>query len=72
MSLRHTLLVLTAPPSPNTPPKLLERRSKQLVVLPAETFQGDGPIISTKLLYKPKDSGAPWSSIIGEDGRQAE
>ncbi|MGH0123848.1 UNVERIFIED_CONTAM: hypothetical protein FKN15_063398 [Acipenser sinensis] len=65
-------LTVKTPPSPNTPPKLLERRSKQLVVLPAETFQGDGPIISTKLLYKPKDSGAPWSSIIGEDGRQAE
>ncbi|XP_041126548.1 tyrosine-protein kinase receptor Tie-1-like isoform X1 [Polyodon spathula] len=57
-------LTVKTPPSPNTPPKLLERRSKQLVVLPAETFQGDGPIISTKLLYKPKDSGAPWSSII--------
>ena len=36
------------------------------MVRPVESFRGDGPIISTKLLYKPMDNGVSWSSIIGE------
>ncbi|XP_067369188.1 tyrosine-protein kinase receptor Tie-1 isoform X2 [Channa argus] len=57
-------LTIKEPPVPTTIPKLLERRSKQLLVMPAESHQGDGPIISTRLLYKPEENGAAWSSII--------
>uniref|UniRef100_A0A673MP13 Tyrosine-protein kinase receptor Tie-1 n=1 Tax=Sinocyclocheilus rhinocerous TaxID=307959 RepID=A0A673MP13_9TELE len=52
------------PPYPTTAPKLLSRSSKQLVVKPVDTYVGDGPIISTKLLYKPVDTEDSWSSII--------
>uniref|UniRef100_A0A4W3GW01 receptor protein-tyrosine kinase n=1 Tax=Callorhinchus milii TaxID=7868 RepID=A0A4W3GW01_CALMI len=38
---------------------------KQLIVSPnSEKFSGDGPVRSVKLLYKPKDSSAQWSSIV--------
>ncbi|KAL4635000.1 tyrosine-protein kinase receptor Tie-1 isoform X1 [Arapaima gigas] len=57
-------LTVKVPPCPTTPPKLLERRSKQLVVKPVDTYKGDGPIVSTKLLYKPMETGDSWSSII--------
>ncbi|XP_010870645.2 tyrosine-protein kinase receptor Tie-1 isoform X4 [Esox lucius] len=57
-------LTVKEPPCPITPPKLLEKRSKQLVVMPVESYKGDGPIDSTKLLYKPMNSGDSWSSII--------
>lgn len=55
----------TVPPVPTTAPKLLEKRSKQLLVMPVESHKGDGPIISTKLLYKPVENRDFWSSIIG-------
>uniref|UniRef100_A0A8C1XMY5 receptor protein-tyrosine kinase n=1 Tax=Cyprinus carpio TaxID=7962 RepID=A0A8C1XMY5_CYPCA len=45
-------LTVKEPPYPSTAPKLLSRSSKQLVVKPVDTYKGDGPIISTKLLYK--------------------
>lgn len=57
--------VYTEPPVPSTPPKLLEKRSKQLLVMPTDSYRGDGPIISTRLLYKPVESDNAWSSIIG-------
>uniref|UniRef100_A0A674P3V8 receptor protein-tyrosine kinase n=1 Tax=Takifugu rubripes TaxID=31033 RepID=A0A674P3V8_TAKRU len=44
------------PPVPTTVPKLLEKRSKQLLVLPGETYRGDGPIIFTKILYTPENN----------------
>uniref|UniRef100_A0A8C9W148 receptor protein-tyrosine kinase n=1 Tax=Scleropages formosus TaxID=113540 RepID=A0A8C9W148_SCLFO len=50
-------LCIFVPPCPTSPPKLLEKRSKQLVVKPVDTYKGDGPIISTKLLYKPMETG---------------
>lgn len=53
------------PPYPSTAPKLLSRSSKQLVVKPVDTYKGDGPIISTKLLYKPVDTEDSLSSVIG-------
>ncbi|KAG9351012.1 hypothetical protein JZ751_024901 [Albula glossodonta] len=59
-------LTVREPPCPTTIPILLEKRSKQLVVKPAETYRGDGPIVSTKLLYKPMETGDAWSSIIVE------
>ncbi|XP_063057308.1 tyrosine-protein kinase receptor Tie-1 isoform X2 [Engraulis encrasicolus] len=46
-------LTVKEPPRPTTPPRLLEKKSKQLVVIPMDVYTGDGPIISTKLLYKP-------------------
>uniref|UniRef100_A0A8C1P5T3 Tyrosine-protein kinase receptor Tie-1 n=1 Tax=Cyprinus carpio TaxID=7962 RepID=A0A8C1P5T3_CYPCA len=62
-SFKFTLTV-KEPPYPTTAPKLLSRSSKQLVVKPVETYAGDSPIISTKVLYKPVDTEDSWSSII--------
>ncbi|XP_076026321.1 tyrosine-protein kinase receptor Tie-1 isoform X2 [Genypterus blacodes] len=63
-------LTVKEPPVPSTPPKLLEKRSKQLVVMPVDSYRGDGPIISTKLLYKPMENGDSWSSIIVYSDRE--
>ncbi|XP_048055955.1 tyrosine-protein kinase receptor Tie-1 isoform X4 [Megalobrama amblycephala] len=57
-------LTVKEPPYPTAGPKLLSRSSKQMVVKPVDTFKGDGPIISTRLLYKPVDTEDSWSSII--------
>ncbi|XP_038571204.1 tyrosine-protein kinase receptor Tie-1 isoform X2 [Micropterus salmoides] len=57
-------LTIKEPPVPTTAPKLLEKRSKQLLVMPVDSHRGDGPIVSTRLLYKPVDNGDSWSSII--------
>ena len=51
---------------PITAPKLLQRGSKQLLVRPIEGHKGDGPIVSTRLLYKPVENGDSWSSIRGK------
>ncbi|KAM4549221.1 tyrosine-protein kinase receptor Tie-1 isoform 3-T3 [Odontesthes bonariensis] len=61
---RRFNITIKEPPVPTTAPKLLEKRSKQLLVMPAESHRGDGPIISTRLLYKPVENGDSWSSII--------
>ncbi|XP_068446087.1 tyrosine-protein kinase receptor Tie-1 isoform X2 [Clinocottus analis] len=57
-------LTIKEPPVPTTAPKLLERRSKQLLVMPVDSHRGDGPIVSTRLLYKPVGNEDSWSSII--------
>uniref|UniRef100_A0A3Q2NP85 Tyrosine-protein kinase receptor Tie-1 n=1 Tax=Fundulus heteroclitus TaxID=8078 RepID=A0A3Q2NP85_FUNHE len=57
-------VTIKVPPVPTTAPKLLEKRSKQLLVMPLESHKGDGPIVSTRLLYKPVQNGDSWSSII--------
>ncbi|XP_018549530.1 tyrosine-protein kinase receptor Tie-1 isoform X3 [Lates calcarifer] len=57
-------LTVKVPPVPTTAPKLLEKRSKQLLVMPVDSYRGDGPIVSTRLLYKPVKTGDSWSSII--------
>ncbi|XP_039984349.1 tyrosine-protein kinase receptor Tie-1 isoform X3 [Xiphias gladius] len=57
-------LTIKEPPVPTTAPKLLEKRSKQLLVMPVVSHRGDGPIVSTRLLYKPVENGLSWSSII--------
>ncbi|KAM9357501.1 tyrosine-protein kinase receptor Tie-1 [Symphorus nematophorus] len=57
-------LTIKEPPVPTSAPKLLEKRSKQLLVMPVNSHKGDGPIISTRLLYKPVDNRDSWSSII--------
>uniref|UniRef100_A0A7N8YE78 Tyrosine-protein kinase receptor Tie-1 n=1 Tax=Mastacembelus armatus TaxID=205130 RepID=A0A7N8YE78_9TELE len=54
------------PPVPTTPPKLLEKRSKQLLVMPGDSYRGDGPIVSTKVHYQRLDNEDHWSSIIGK------
>uniref|UniRef100_A0A8C1ZI47 receptor protein-tyrosine kinase n=1 Tax=Cyprinus carpio TaxID=7962 RepID=A0A8C1ZI47_CYPCA len=63
--LESTVLKVKAsePPYPSTAPKLLSRSSKQLVVKPVDTYKGDGPIISTKLLYKPVDTEDSFDQI---------
>ncbi|XP_077391315.1 tyrosine-protein kinase receptor Tie-1 isoform X2 [Festucalex cinctus] len=57
-------LTIKEPPVPTTAPILLEKRSKQLLVMPMDCHKGDGPIVSTTLLYKPVENGDSWSSII--------
>ncbi|XP_069009214.1 tyrosine-protein kinase receptor Tie-1 isoform X2 [Embiotoca jacksoni] len=57
-------LTIKEPPVPTTAPKLLEKRSKQLLVMPVDSHRGDGPIISIRLFYKPVENGNSWSSII--------
>nr|XP_057929973.1 tyrosine-protein kinase receptor Tie-1 isoform X2 [Doryrhamphus excisus] len=57
-------LTIKEPPVPTTAPILLEKRSKQLLVMPMDCHRGDGPIVSTRLLYKPVDNADSWSSII--------
>lgn len=58
--------ILPEPPVPTTAPKLLEKRSKQLLVKPVNSHRGDGPITSTKVLYMPAQNANSWSSIIGK------
>ncbi|XP_042273639.1 tyrosine-protein kinase receptor Tie-1 isoform X1 [Thunnus thynnus] len=57
-------LTIKEPPVPITAPKLMEKRSKQLLVMPMESFRGHGPIVSTRILYKPVENEDSWSSII--------
>ncbi|XP_017276065.1 tyrosine-protein kinase receptor Tie-1 isoform X2 [Kryptolebias marmoratus] len=57
-------LTIKEPPVPTTAPELLKKSSKQLVVRPVKSHRGDGPIISTRLLYKPVETKNSWSSII--------
>lgn len=59
-------IILPEPPVPTTAPKLLEKRSKQLLVKPVDSHRGDGPITSTKVLYMPAQNANSWSSIIGK------
>ncbi|TRY59220.1 hypothetical protein DNTS_014616 [Danionella cerebrum] len=58
------ILTVKEPPYPTTAPKLLLRSSRQLVVKPVDAYAGDGPIVSTKLLYKPVGAEDSWSSIF--------
>uniref|UniRef100_A0A3B4UL28 Tyrosine kinase with immunoglobulin-like and EGF-like domains 1 n=1 Tax=Seriola dumerili TaxID=41447 RepID=A0A3B4UL28_SERDU len=44
----------------------IKGQSKQLLVMPVDSHRGDGPIVSTRILYKPVDNRGSWSSIIGE------
>ncbi|XP_029939339.1 tyrosine-protein kinase receptor Tie-1 isoform X2 [Salarias fasciatus] len=57
-------LTIKEPPVPTSAPRLLEQGSKQLLVMPVDSHRGDGPVVSTKLLYKPVENGHSWSSII--------
>ncbi|XP_066520208.1 tyrosine-protein kinase receptor Tie-1 isoform X2 [Hoplias malabaricus] len=60
-------LTVKEPPSPLTPPKLIKKSSNQLVVKSVDSYKGDGPIVSTKLRYKPANKEDPWSDIIVND-----
>ncbi|NP_001333079.1 tyrosine-protein kinase receptor Tie-1 precursor [Danio rerio] len=62
-SLKFTLTV-KEPPYPTAAPKLLLRSSRQLVVKAVDSYAGDGPIVSTKLLYKQVNTEDSWSPII--------
>ncbi|XP_050017180.1 tyrosine-protein kinase receptor Tie-1 isoform X2 [Alexandromys fortis] len=52
------------PPVPLTAPRLLAKQSRQLVVSPLVSFDGDGPISSVRLHYRPQDSLIDWSAIV--------
>ncbi|XP_039179262.1 tyrosine-protein kinase receptor Tie-1 isoform X2 [Crotalus tigris] len=55
-------VTVKVPPVPLYPPRLLAKKSQQLVISPAGPIVGDGPLISVKVLYKPQ-IGSSWSSI---------
>ncbi|XP_044298914.1 tyrosine-protein kinase receptor Tie-1 isoform X2 [Varanus komodoensis] len=57
------------PPVPLSPPRLLAKQSRQLVIAPVGDFSGDGPIISIKVLYKPQTGTSPWSSIVVDNAQ---
>ncbi|NXY79889.1 TIE1 kinase, partial [Glareola pratincola] len=61
---RKVKVNVRVPPAPLSPPRLLAKQSRQLVVSPVDCFSGDGPITSIRLLYKPKDDTSAWSSIV--------
>ncbi|NWU78275.1 TIE1 kinase, partial [Onychorhynchus coronatus] len=61
---RKVKVNVRVPPAPLSPPRLLAKQSRQLVVSPVDYFSGDGPITSIKLFYKPKDDNSAWSSIV--------
>lgn len=62
---RRFKVIVKVPPMPVNIPSVLEKKSRQLKVNPnSENFTGDGPVKSVKLLYKPNDSGAQWSTIV--------
>ncbi|XP_071606501.1 tyrosine-protein kinase receptor Tie-1 isoform X2 [Heliangelus exortis] len=61
---RKVKVNIRVPPAPLSPPRLLAKQSRQLVVSPVDCFSGDGPIVSIKLFYKPKDDNSAWSSIV--------
>ncbi|KFW04728.1 Tyrosine-protein kinase receptor Tie-1, partial [Fulmarus glacialis] len=61
---RKVKVNIRVPPAPLSPPRLLAKQSRQLIVSPVDCFSGDGPIVSIKLLYKPKDDTSAWSSIV--------
>uniref|UniRef100_A0A8C8VJL2 Tyrosine kinase with immunoglobulin like and EGF like domains 1 n=1 Tax=Pelusios castaneus TaxID=367368 RepID=A0A8C8VJL2_9SAUR len=61
---RRVRVSVKVPPVPLSPPRLLAKQSRKLVVSPVDGFCGDGPITAIKLLYKPKNSTSPWSSIV--------
>ncbi|NWR82712.1 TIE1 kinase, partial [Furnarius figulus] len=61
---RKVKVNIRVPPVPLSPPRLLAKQSRQLVVSPVDCFSGDGPITSIKLFYKPKDDNSAWSSIV--------
>ncbi|XP_009079804.1 PREDICTED: tyrosine-protein kinase receptor Tie-1 [Acanthisitta chloris] len=61
---RKVKVNIRVPPVPLSPPRLLAKQSRQLVVSPVDFFSGDGPITSIKLFYKPKDDNSAWSSIV--------
>ncbi|XP_018422112.1 PREDICTED: tyrosine-protein kinase receptor Tie-1 isoform X1 [Nanorana parkeri] len=54
------------PPAPLEPPRLLERRSRQLIMAPLHHFSGDGPILSIKVLYQPMGMKSDRQSLIVE------
>ncbi|XP_013908915.1 PREDICTED: tyrosine-protein kinase receptor Tie-1-like [Thamnophis sirtalis] len=62
-------VTVKVPPVPLSPPKLLAKKSQQLVISPVGPIAGDGPLISIKVLYKPQ-IGSSWSSIEAVDNIQ--
>ncbi|XP_025028026.1 tyrosine-protein kinase receptor Tie-1 isoform X3 [Python bivittatus] len=62
-------VTIKMPPVPLSPPRLLAKKSRQLVISPVGPVAGDGPLICIKVLYKPQ-TGSSWSSIEAVDNAQ--
>ncbi|KAM9324639.1 tyrosine-protein kinase receptor Tie-1 [Gastrophryne carolinensis] len=54
------------PPAPLEAPRLVERRSRQLILAPVRHFSGDGPISSIKVFYQAKRPGSRLHNITVE------
>uniref|UniRef100_A0A8D0DY58 Tyrosine-protein kinase receptor Tie-1 n=1 Tax=Salvator merianae TaxID=96440 RepID=A0A8D0DY58_SALMN len=61
---RKFKITVKVPPVPLNPPRLLAKKSRELVIFPVENFAGDGPIISVKVLYKPEIGNYQWLSVV--------
>ncbi|XP_053558567.1 angiopoietin-1 receptor [Bombina bombina] len=57
-------LSVKVPPQPQNAPKLNSSGPHHLTIqINAEPYTGDGPIVSTMLLYKPNETLKPWQNI---------
>lgn len=57
----------SVPPVPQYAPRLTDRGHNFLIIdINAELHNGDGPVVSTKLLYKPAKRYQSWMSVEGK------
>ncbi|XP_077673859.1 angiopoietin-1 receptor isoform X5 [Eretmochelys imbricata] len=59
-------VTVKVPPVPQYAPRMIDSGHNFLTVnINADSHTGDGPIVSTKLLYKPAKGYQPWMSVEG-------
>ncbi|KAM9138439.1 angiopoietin-1 receptor isoform 7-T7 [Pangshura tecta] len=59
-------VTVKVPPVPQYAPRMIEGGHNFLTIdINADSHTGDGPIVSTKLLYKPAKGYQPWMSVEG-------
>jgi len=57
----------SVPPVPQYAPRLTDSGHNFLIIdINAELHLGDGPVVSTKLLYKPAKRYQSWMSVEGK------
>lgn len=64
MAARSFNVSVKVPPSPQTPPTKAKSGTRYIIVnANVEPHMGDGPIVQTKLLYKPTGALQSWSAV---------
>ncbi|XP_038257931.1 angiopoietin-1 receptor isoform X8 [Dermochelys coriacea] len=59
-------VTVKVPPVPQSAPRMIDSGHNFLTInINADSHTGDGPIVSTKLLYKPAKGYQPWMSVEG-------